>query len=304
MNINKKSSYKLLFLLNLLLNGEYTKNEIIDEFNKNDIQISKALINSYIEKYLKYGIEIKSRINKKREKAYYFEKKEANIKFSNIEMKVISDIKKLLFAQKNYNYIRKTMRLFYKISNFIKDKEQQRDFLDFGYYSTINWYIVRELEKHCNEKNLIEIEYILPQKECKVIKLQADSIRINEWSQRLYLHCVFEESRHFSILPIDRIFMIKRVLKKSEKQELISQNLTYIVSKNVYKNMPQDEKEKIIKDENDKLTIERVADDTFYLAQRLLSFCPDVYYISEGKIKALVKEKLENLKAIYEKGYN
>lgn len=304
MEINKKSSYKLLFLLNLLLSGEYTKNEIVNEFNKNDIQISKALINSYIEKYLKYGLRIKSKVNQKREKIYYFEKKEANIKFNNDEMRVISDIKKLLFAQKNYNYIRKTMRLFYKVSNFIEDKEQQREFLDFGYYSTINWYIVRELEKHCNEKKLIEIEYIIPQKECRIITLQTESIKINEWSQRLYLHCVFEGSRHFSILPIDRIFMIRKVFEKSEKQEIFTQKLTYIVSKDVYKNMPEDEKEIILKDENGKLTIERVADDIFYLAQRLLSFCPDVHYISEGKIKTLVKEKLENLKAIYEKGYN
>ena len=35
------------------------------------------------------------------------------------ELSILSDIKKLLITQKNYNHIRKTMRLFYKIAKYV-----------------------------------------------------------------------------------------------------------------------------------------------------------------------------------------
>ena len=49
------SVYKLLYLLNLLFEKEYNKKEIIEEFQKKDIPITKPLINNYINKFLKYS---------------------------------------------------------------------------------------------------------------------------------------------------------------------------------------------------------------------------------------------------------
>jgi len=298
--MDKTSSYKLLYLLNILMQNEYSKNEIIEQFNKVDVDIAKSLITHYIEQYAKYGIDIKNKINKNRENIYYVEQEFSDIEFEKEELNAISDVKKILITQKNYNYIRKTMRLFYKIAKCIKDKDIQREIIDFGYYSTLNWNLVQQLEKHCEEKNIIAIEYILPQGECMVIKIHADSLKVSDWSQRLYLHGVFVGSKHFSHLPVDRIFMVREVIAKNKTIEVNTNFVTYVVSKKTYDEVFFDEKEKIIKDDGEKLTIERQIDDEFYLIQRLLTFCPDVYYVSDEKIKNLFKEKLENLKASYD----
>ena len=42
----------------------------------------------------------------------------------------------------------------------------------------------------------------------------------------------------------------------------------------------------------------------FYIIQRLMSFCPDLYYISDENIKNKVKEKLSILKASYDKEFD
>ena len=302
--MDKTSSYKLLKLINMLYDSEYSKNEIIEQFQKTNIKVTKPLINHYIQQCYEYKIEIKTKTNQKRENIYYIEKPEENLEFKEEELAVISDLKKLLTVQKDYSKIRKTMRLFYKIAKFIKDKDIQREFINFGYYSTINWYLVQELEKHCKEKNVISIEYILPQGKSKTITIHVDSVKVSDWSHRLYLHGIFINSNHFSHLPIDRIFMIKNVIERNKQINVATDTLTYVVSKNIYKEMFVDSKEKIINDDGQNLTIERPIDDDFYILQRLMTFCPNIFYISDERIRGLFQEKLKILKESYKNGIN
>lgn len=290
----------MLYLLNSIFEKDCTKGEIIEIFEKLNIKMTRPLITNYINQYIQNGIEIKSKTNNKREKVYFFEKGKMNLELNEEEFKVISDVKKLLISQKNYDRIRKTMRLFYKLSNFIEDKETKLRLIDFGYYSTINWNLVLQLEKHCENKDLILIDYILPIGKNKLIEISADRLKISTWSQRLYLQGALFGAKRFSHLPVDRIFMVKKVIKKNNQSNTIQDTLIYSVSKNIYNKLFTDEKEKVIKIEKDKITVERPLDDEFYIIQRLLYFCPEIYYISDERIKNLLKEKLHLIKAIYE----
>ena len=65
-----------------------------------------------------------------------------------------------------------------------------------------------------------------------------------------------------------------------------------------------DKKEGLGEIKNNIVTIRRPIDDTFFTLQRLLYFCPDLYYISDDKIKNLVKEKLYALKDMYGDEYD
>ena len=60
-----------------------------------------------------------------------------------------------------------------------------------------------------------------------------------------------------------------------------------------------DEKESVLRIEEDKITLERPIDDEFYIIQRLLQFCPKIYYVSDERIRNLLKEKLLLIKAMY-----
>ncbi len=290
---------KLLYLLNLLVDGDYSKGEIVQKFKENNMDISRSLITCYIEKFIKYGINIKSVVNDKRENIYFFEKKDTNLEFTKQEMKVISDVKKILMSQKNYDRIRKTMRLFYKIALYIEDEDDKLNFIDFGYYSTINWNLVRCLEKHCKNKDVISLDYILPVGGNKIITMRADSLKISAWSQRLHLHGLLDNTRKFLHLPVDRIYTVKNVADENLSFKDVQDNLIYKVSKTIYEKSFADEKEKIIDKNGDIITIQRPIDDEFLIIQRLLYFCPEIYYISDEKIKMLFKEKLQSVRAYY-----
>ena len=75
----------------------------------------------------------------------------------------------------------------------------------------------------------------------------------------------------------------------------------YTVDKKTYKNAGLDIREKIISEEKDKITIQALLDDDFYIVQRLLYFCPKVYSISDKRIRNLYIEKLEQVKSLYGK---
>ena len=293
------STDKLLYLLNLLIDDDYTKAKIIEKFSENGVNIQRSLITNYIERFHKCGIDIKSKVNEKREKVYYYEKKETDLFFTKEEMQAISDAKKILISQKNYDRIRKTMRLFYKLSRYIKDEDDKLKFIDFGYYSTINWNLLRRLEWHCKNKDVVSLDYILPTGGNKTITMRADSIKTSTWSNRIHLHGLLCDRKYFMHLPIDRIYMVKEVIKEKESFSDIQNNLNYKVSKKIYEKSFVDDKEQIIETNKDVVTIKRPIDDEFYIIQRLLSFCPMIYDISNERIKMLLKEKLELVKALY-----
>lgn len=298
--MKSSSTGKVLFLLNILSKGYLTKNQIIEEFNKNNLKVTKSLITNYIDKITKIGINIEIKTNNKREKMYFFKGDNAKLCLNKKELNAVSDLKKLLICQKDYQKIKKTMRLFYKLAKYIKDDEIKSAFIDFGYYSTINWSLVKALETHCQEKNVITIDYILPNGTNRYITLHADEIKISEWSERMYLRGILEGSKQFSHLPIDRIYMIKKVVKRKVRFNLLVDFITYIVDSNIYQEIGADKDEKIIKIKDNRTYVQRPVDDEFYILQRLFYFCPKLYYISDSKIKTKLKEKLEKLKRIYD----
>ena len=293
------STYKILHLLNLLLNDDCTKNDIVKDFQSIGININKPTINKYIERLRNNKLEIQT-LKEKNENLYHLKKEEADFSITPKEMSVIKDIKKLLIAQKQYNRIRKTMRMFYKFAKYIKDEETREEFIDFGYYSTINWHLVRQLENHCKTKDVIQIDYMLPQGENRHITIHVDNLKIGDWSERLYLHGMFENAQQFSHLPVDRIFMVKKTLRQNVRFNFPTDIVEYRISNEIFKETGLDSKEILIHQDNDYVSIQRPIEDNFYLTQRLLYFCPDLYYISDENIKNSVKEKLDLIKSYYD----
>lgn len=300
--MNSSSTYRVFYLLNLLIEKDCTKNEILDEFLKNDIKLTGASINNYINRLLSNGFNIKIK-SKKKSNIYHLEKPEKKLKFLEDEIKNLNEIKKVLIAQKDYDKIRRFIVILYKFVLYIENPEIAGKFFDFGYYSTINWNLVIQLEKHCKNKDLIEIDYVLPSGENKNISIYANSIHIAEWSDRLYLWGVFKNAKQISYLPVDRIFMVNKVEKEKPDIDFEADRIRYIISNDLYKEIELDKQEKLIKLTKNYATIERFSKDEFYLVQRLLSFCPDLYYISNKKIKNLVVEKLKQIEAMYKNEY-
>ncbi len=298
-NMQDSRTYKALFLLNLLSHKAYNKTEIIKEFEKNNVKISKSSIVNYIEKLKAFNIPIKTnRIDGV--DTYSLNKQDITIDINEREALIAQDVKKLLMVEKDYENIRRAIVLFYKFSLLTPNIETRLQLADFGYYSTINWELVKELKHHCEQKNIIELDYLLPQGGNRIITMHADEVYMGNWSERLYLRGTFVFANQFSQLPIDRIFMVRRIVDKRIRFDLETEVLTYKIDKNIVNTLELEEQEVLSGIEGDLAVIKRPIDDNFALIQRLLYFCPDLYYVSNDLIRSRVQEKLLILKDLYD----
>ncbi len=294
------SIYKVLLLLNLISKRPMTKQELMFEFEKRGYGLTKTCISNYIKTISANGFNVQISKNNSRESIYGIEKDKPRLCITPEEVKVIKDVKKLLYMEKNFDDIRKTMKLFYKCALFVEDEDIKDEFIDFGYYSTINWNIVKKLEYHCEQKNVITIDYILPKGGNKIFDFRVDYLRISDTSQRLYVHGVFKYAKNLSFLPVDRIFMVRKSLNSATNFELINNVFTYVVSMEAYKVQGLDIKEHIVEIGDNRVMIQRPMDSDFKIMQRLMHFCPGVYFISNDRIKKLYLEKLEIMQSYYE----
>lgn len=296
-DIKKTSSYRVLFLLNMLYDKECSKNEIIEKFKKNNIKINKTTVSNYINKLKNSGIPVV--IKQIKNINYYTIDKNTPPSLNFIELSALSAAKNLLISSKNLEIIKKAIRIFYKFALHIKDNDTKYELLNFNYYSKINWSLVKKLNEHCKNKDIIAIDYITSNEKIKTLIIHADMIKIGDMSDRLYLSCILNGDNKLSQLPVDKIFAIKKVVKKCVKMGLKMRVLTYKISKKALQETSLGTKEKLVEIKNDIATIQCPLYDTFFTLQRLMSFCPELYYISDETLRNLVKEKLSNLKSIY-----
>ena len=143
------------------------------------------------------------------------------------------------------------------------------------------------------------IDYILSNGENKCLTIHTDTIKIGDWSNRLYLSGILNGDKKLSQLPIDKILTVKKIIKENVRIDLEVNVLVYKTSEDMYNNAGPDKKEGISEIKNGIVTIKRPIDDVFFTLQRLLYFCPDLFFISDNKIKNLIKEKLFALKDMY-----
>ena len=190
--------------------------------------------------------------------------------------------------------------MFYKLS-LCFDENSRNKVENFGYFSTLNWFLINQLEKHCFDKDYIVIEYVLPNGRNKEILIHTDKLLIKGSSKRMYLVGILDNAEQFSHLPVDRIFMVKKVIRKNMCFDLPVKLIKYTISKKALDEFILEDNEMIFSEDDDKVTISSFVFDEFMLIQKLLYYCPDIYYISDERIKTILLEKLQKVRKLYGK---
>ena len=134
----------------------------------------------------------------------------------------------------------------------------------------------------------------------KKIQIHVDDLKIGEWSEKIYLWGTITSKERFSYLPVERIYRIEKVIERNVPFDPPINVLTFKISKKLLDEIELLEKEKVVEQDKNFVTIQTPLTDDFYLVQRMMSFCPDLYYISDERIKKAVKDNLKMLKDFYE----
>lgn len=293
---------RVLYTLYLLTKGDISIEKLIEELSKaSPKEADRTSVNSYINTLIKnnFDIEVKKENNTK---IYHLNQKAFKLNFKEDEIWLIEKIKKIIISQKNVNKIKKAMEFLYKFILLMSNCDDDKNILiDFEYYSKINWYLVDKLEKHCKNKDVIIIDYAKHGCELTKMKIHCNSISIGEWSDKIYLWGELFDNGELSFLPADKIFMIDKVVEENVPFNIKQDDIEYKISRALYDEIDLDEEEKLVKLTEDFAIIKRNKNNKFYIVQRLMSFCPDLHYISDEEIKKEVEKRLKLLKKEYEK---
>lgn len=292
---------KVLYVLYLLTISDYTKDEIIKKCNEAGfLGLNEYLVASYIKTLTDNGFSITTKKEKKKN-IYHLEEKPFRLKLNDDEIEALENIKKIVISKKDIKSIKDAMRFFYKFVLSMENDDHKNILIDFDYYSKINWYLVGELEKHCKNKDIILIEYAHHTKSPLKLKIHTDRLSINEWSDKIYLWGEVYENKEISFLPVERIFMILETVEENVPFEIPINEIEYKISRKLYDEIELDKEESVKELTKEFAIIKRNKNNKFYIIQRLMSFCPELYSISDDEIKEKVKENLNKLKSCYEK---
>lgn len=307
MELKQKASstgFRVLFLLDLLLKAPLTKTDMVNELSKNPYvsNVSKETVRLDLNTLKSAGFEIQ---NLGRGKDYRYKINWSPIKFgiTKKELRVLSRTKDAVIKLSDPFYIIKLYKLFEKISKAVEDENAVFELLNFRYFLEVDLQILNELYALTNRKKTVLLLYNSPNSSTKEIPVKLKEIKYT--GSKLHLIGTSEKYPDNTVLRVDNIVKIIKILSKKEEKELLQKKGTrktsYRINKECKNTMSLLLEEKITKETFSYIETEVKSDNDFMVIQRLLSFGEDLISIKNKDIKEKYLNMLQNMYEIYNK---
>jgi len=302
------TAYRILSILNLLLEAPCSDKEINEKLKKDIIgarSLSQDTICIYINTLRAIGCEI-SRPSKNTEYKYVLNNNPFKIKLTDPEINAIVKIQKYAFTLDNWklNYkfdqLRKLFFEHYYHPETLTKREQIEKSVFHRQRSYCQPEIVNALEKYCNKKCTLIINYNSPVSGEKLIEMSVDKITFENGSFYLWgYNLELEETQY---LRIDRIKEIQAInIKNSQhiqKNYSVKYRLTGISALLFTPNID----ESVTKMNNKEVIVEAKSKSKFKVIQKILSYGSDCTVLSPDEIKNEVINKLNFAYNLYKEG--
>ena len=302
MELKQKASItglRILSVLNILLKGAASKNEILDILlkNSNIKNITRETITLDINTLKSAGFEIE---NLKKGGGYRYKINWNPIKFklSKKEADTLCNIKDAVLELSEPDFIIKLYKLFLKIAEFIEKDKNTNKIADFKYFLNIDFALLKELYALSKRKKEVKLLYNSPNSGKKEILIKLKDIKyINS---KLYITGFSLNYPDITTLRVDHIIKVLKILKTEKIPKTKSKSATCKIKSSLKNELDLLSEEKILSENKNFIRLEIKADNDFMLIQRLLSFGGDLISINNKDIKEKYLLKLKEIKAMYE----
>ncbi len=303
MELKQKASstgFRVLYLLDLLLEAPRTKDDILNELLKNpDVSnVSYETIRLDLNTLKKAGFEIEN-LGKTNNYKYKIKKDPIKFKLTKKELKVLTQTKDAILKLSRWEYILKLYKVFEKISGLIEEDEIINEIMDFRYFSGVDFEILKNLNALTKRKKTVLLLYNSPNSGTKEIQIKLKEIKYE--GSKLHLIGISENYPDNTVLRIDNIVKIIKILSKNETAKKGGLKKTvYKIKKEAFRFMNLLSEEKVLKEGEDFIETELKSDNDFMVVQRLLSFGDNLISIKNKDIKEKYLEILKNTLKNYE----
>jgi len=304
MELKQKASstgFRVLFVLELLLEAPLSKDEIVNELLKNPYiqNVSYETLRLDLNTLKKAGFEIQ---NTGRKNNYRYEIKRDPIKFklTKKELKVLTQTKDAIIKLSRWEYILKLYKVFEKISALTDDENAVCELMNFRYFSNIDFEILKDLNALVKRNKTVLLLYNSPNSGIKEIQIKLKEIKYQ--GSKLHLIGISDNYPDNTVLRVDNILKIIKILGKKEEnlKKCKTKKIIYRIKKEALEYMNLLKGEKILKENDVFIETELKSDNDFMIVQRLLSFGDDLILIKDKKIKEKYINTLKNVLKNYE----
>lgn len=290
---------RILSVLDILLKGAASKNEILEILAKDSRikNISKEAIGLDINTLKSAGFEIEN-MGKSASYRYKINWNPIKFKLTRKEFFVLCNIKNAVIELSEPCYIIKLYKLFEKITKFIEGDEDINEFMNFQYFTSIDFTLLNELYALAKRRKDVKLLYNSPNSGQKEILIKLKDIKYN--NLKLYLTGYCPNYPDITVLRADNIIKIIKILKP---RETISKpkikTVAYKIKADTKNKTNILDEEKIIDQNNNFINIEMKSDNDFMIIQRLLNFGHKLISIKNKDIKEKYLTELYAIKEIY-----
>lgn len=296
-NLMSFTGFKSILLFSYLLESPKTYQEIKElfeacEYLKESISIDTLRV--YINSLERIGCEI-VRDKKSEGSKYRLIKNPFDITLTEEQAKSIIKVYKTIVKNIEVEDLQHLTNFIDKISENLQNNELKEKIKNASPLIKIDSKILNELIQACRKKDEITILYNSPNSNKKEIELLAEKLYIS--NNKVYLSGISPFYKNTVKLLVSRILQVPTVkLIKTITPEYTAR----IITCEIYdKEIELNENERIISNDENKLTIEIESNNDFITKQRILSLGKDCKVLAPKEFKDDIVYTLKKIKEEY-----
>ena len=296
-NLISFTGFKSMLLFSYLLKAPRSYEEIKKHFANHPYlheTISIDTLRVYINSLERMGCEIVR--GKKSEGAKYkLLKHPFELKLTDDELKSIIKTFKTLSKSIDLEDLLALTKFFKKISDNIENEKLKNTLLNISPLKNINTDILKTLILACRKNEEITIVYNSPSQKIKTIDILTEKLAIS--NNKLYLYGkspLYQNTASFLVSRIQEVPVIK--LEKTINPSIEE----FVIGCEIYdKNINLSDNEKIISEDENKITVEITSSNKFLARQRILSFGRNCKVLYPESFKEDIYSILKKMKEEY-----
>ena len=291
------TAFKSLLLFSYLLEQPRSYEEIRDYFSSHaylNETISIDTLRVYINSLERIGCEIK-RGKKSEGSKYRIIKHPFELKVPEEQIKKLITIYKTIIKNIDVEELISLTKFFNKIANSIDSQELKLTLENISPLSKLNNEIFEDLMMACKSGNEITITYKSPSSGIKQIEVLPHQLKLV--NNKVYLHGISPNYKGTAVFLVSKI--MQRPVFKLKPTIENNPATAKIIYKLLDKEIPLENNEKILSEDETGYTVELSANNIFYARQRILYLGSDCKVISPEDFKADIIETLKKMRDKY-----
>lgn len=296
-NLMSFTGFKALVMFALLTEGPKSYEEISKYMENHPYLREKISIDTmrvYINSLKRIGCEIKRTKGDDKISKYAITSHPFELKVSPEQLKILLIAYKNLIQNISITELLYLDNFFEKIGNYTRNEKLIDEIKSVSILSGINKQLLEELLECCNKKLQIVIKYSSPNSGLKDITILTDKIEVK--NNKIYLYGLTEEYQEYTGFLINRIKSIEEIKINKTINNPTFIKVVYEIESKIYE---PDQNEVIVKETDNKKTIQATISNKFLFIQKLLEYGPQCKIISPNNFKTEFINTLKDMKAGY-----